>query len=345
MDYKDVLYYQEHLIEKYKYKPLPRSFRWEALRFYNDNLPERFCLNGANEPLFTDEGLKICNRYNRIVIGDYGAYVEILPEDILHENIKVKEGQEYRDYDEKYSEHTKYSWLTSKDGSDIKIYFQKKKVDYADYIPGRYYISPYECSFSNVYDKSAAGESVREKIASWLNKQGVGTDELINRYVQLSGLYYQSLVCAMEKNMFPYDFEYWIKLNDLCDIKNGLSYEQYEAVRYNLDLIEVSLEEIKGPFSDLGEDVQTVINMGLETFALPFEAQSIDSKELRQLLNMSVDKLLAVAHLSKMFAGCKGEYFPNADYSVSNVNELILDASKRVSNDLTSKNKEPDRIF
>lgn len=35
--------------------------------------------------------------------------------------------------------------MTIADGSNIKIYKQKKKVTYADYKSGFYYISPHEC--------------------------------------------------------------------------------------------------------------------------------------------------------------------------------------------------------
>lgn len=43
-----------------------------------------------------------------------------------------------------FSERVKYHWLTTKDDSGIKIYFPKRRVDYADYLPGKYYFSPYE---------------------------------------------------------------------------------------------------------------------------------------------------------------------------------------------------------
>lgn len=84
------------------------------------------------------------DKTDRIVIGDYGAFVEISPERILRNNLHCKEGQEYRFTDERYAKNVKYLWLTAADRSDCKIYLQKKRVDYADYVPGMYYISPYE---------------------------------------------------------------------------------------------------------------------------------------------------------------------------------------------------------
>ena len=47
--------------------------------------------------------------------------------------------------DPKYLKNVKYVWMTIADGSNIKIYKQKKRVAYADYKSGFYYISPHEC--------------------------------------------------------------------------------------------------------------------------------------------------------------------------------------------------------
>lgn len=57
---------------------------------------------------------------------------------------KIKEGQEFRIYDQRYSNNIKYEWFTMKDNSNIKIYKQKKNVSYADYIIGMFYVSPHE---------------------------------------------------------------------------------------------------------------------------------------------------------------------------------------------------------
>lgn len=142
---------QKDLAEQYKYKALPPMYSEEARRFYKDNLPYGFLPSGDDQPLFSEDGTLLCNKYNRIVIGDYGAFVEILPEDMVCENLKIKEGQEYRVNDERYSNNVKYTWYTAKDDSDVKVYHQKKTVDYADYVPGRYYICPFECFFEWSY--------------------------------------------------------------------------------------------------------------------------------------------------------------------------------------------------
>lgn len=46
--------------------------------------------------------------------------------------------------DPRYAEHVKYLWLTADDGSNVKVYDQKRPVEYADYMPGMLYVSVYE---------------------------------------------------------------------------------------------------------------------------------------------------------------------------------------------------------
>lgn len=152
------LKFQEELAKKYKYQPLPldlsnevRSRHFEALK----TSTIKDCWYGVREyktPLYTQRGTLIANNFNRVVIGDYGAFIEIDPIDMAGYNLKVKEGQEFRYY-EQYKT-CKYYWLTAKDDSNIKIYHQKGTVKYADYKKGKYYVSPYEVSLEG-YDGNA----------------------------------------------------------------------------------------------------------------------------------------------------------------------------------------------
>lgn len=91
----------------------------------------------------TSMGSLICGSYRRIVIGDYGAFIEF-DSPYYDSSFVIAPGQEYRVSDERYSKNVKYIWLTINDGSRIKIYYQKKGVTYADYIPGMYYVSVHE---------------------------------------------------------------------------------------------------------------------------------------------------------------------------------------------------------
>jgi len=142
---KEMLGFQERLAIQFKYKPIAASlFEGDVRGKYLETLPPWCVLDGETVDLVTTEGTVIARGYERIVIGDYGAFVEFAPQYAVRENMKVKESEIYRIKDEKYSKNVKYIWLTAKDKSDCKIYFQKKTVDYADYRIGMLYVSPYE---------------------------------------------------------------------------------------------------------------------------------------------------------------------------------------------------------
>ena len=141
-----MLAFQETLAAEYGYEPIGLNlFLGDVREKYRAALPEWCNMDGNDAmPLFSLDGTQLCIGYDRIVIGDYGAFVEISPDHILQNSLHCKVGQEYRFTDERYAKNVKYLWLTAADHSDCKIYLQKKRVDYADYVPGMYYISPYE---------------------------------------------------------------------------------------------------------------------------------------------------------------------------------------------------------
>jgi hypothetical protein len=86
------------------------------------------------------DGMVFANGYERVVVGDYGAYIEISPTQVIQSAIMVAPGQEYR-LTEKFK-NCKYTWLTDKGGKKAKIYLQRGLVTYADYKIGMYYVSP-----------------------------------------------------------------------------------------------------------------------------------------------------------------------------------------------------------
>lgn len=150
---KTMLRYQEELAKTHKYKPIPPDFFIGNVREkYEENLPE-WCKDEESKKavFYSADGTQVCIGYNRVVIGDYGAFIEIRPEQMCMDNIQCKKGQEYRINDKRYACNVKYHWLTPKDHSDCKIYYQQKEVSYADYKAGMYYISPYEM-FAVEYD-------------------------------------------------------------------------------------------------------------------------------------------------------------------------------------------------
>jgi len=86
---------------------------------------------------YTNSGTHIAIGYERIVIGDYGAYIEFLPQQINHNVIKNK-------FEGVPNKPVKYIWKESIDSSKVKVYEQKGIVSYADYKIGMYYIHPSE---------------------------------------------------------------------------------------------------------------------------------------------------------------------------------------------------------
>lgn len=132
------------LIESYHYKPVPPLFAAQYHSLYQKEIPSFFKEDGDSISLYDLEGNLICNGYERIVIGDYGAFIEFSEKQAARENFMIAPGQEYRVQEERFAMHIKYVWLTTKQGRRIKIYHQKKTVPYADYRVGMYYVSPFE---------------------------------------------------------------------------------------------------------------------------------------------------------------------------------------------------------
>lgn len=142
----EMLRYQEQLAKDYHYKPIePNLFTGDVRSRYKETLPDwcSLCGNQA-QTLITTQSTPIATGYTRIVIGDYGAFVEIDREHILRKKLMIQPGQEFRMSDNQFVGRVKYFWLTARDCSHCKIYEQQRTVDYADYKPGMFYISPFE---------------------------------------------------------------------------------------------------------------------------------------------------------------------------------------------------------
>lgn len=137
------------LAKKYGYSPLPPDLSQKYRDFFTANIPEFLDINGSSKQLTTMNGTPICNGYDRIVVGDYGAFIEFSKEAIATDFV-IQPGQEYRVNDDKYKNRVKYIWLTVCDGSGVKIYQQKRKVTYADYKARKYYVSVHEVLERNV---------------------------------------------------------------------------------------------------------------------------------------------------------------------------------------------------
>ena len=87
-------------------------------------------------PLFTlAHGIRIATGFTRVVIGDYGAYIEIAPEQIIAGTLKPK-------FNGTPPRPVKYIWLTVIGDPSVKVYEQKGTVAYADYQVGLFYVAP-----------------------------------------------------------------------------------------------------------------------------------------------------------------------------------------------------------
>ena len=123
------------LVIKYNYKRLPTSESDRVRLIYKSYLPK---LN-SSLPLLDSKQNQISGGYDRITIGDYGAFIEISEDKMNLDLLSIPSNQKFRLNKGFYG---KYIWMTT-DGIN-KIYKQIGTVSYADYKIGCYYISPYE---------------------------------------------------------------------------------------------------------------------------------------------------------------------------------------------------------
>ena len=98
-------------------------------------------LTKSHLSLFTSTRLHLLTGYERVVIGGRGPYVECLKRHLHHTHVHLPIPQMDRvTHPDRYF----YREYRTNDCAQVKIYFQYKPVTYADYIPGRFYISPFD---------------------------------------------------------------------------------------------------------------------------------------------------------------------------------------------------------
>lgn len=140
----DTRKFEEYLANQFSYKRLPDWYSKKCRDIFAKNIPSYLFVSGDSKCLYTVNGSLISTGYKRIVIGDYGAFIEYTSVQANSQSYIVKQGQEYRIEDPRYSKNVKYHWYTINDNSNVKIYYQVKGVSYADYVPGMYYVSVHE---------------------------------------------------------------------------------------------------------------------------------------------------------------------------------------------------------
>ena len=119
------------------YKPFNSDISWTMREHYRKEALIKGFMDSPpsnSRPIaFCKSEMLLSTSYRRLVIGDYGAYVEIDPHQMVYMPYNKFPGNPRRDT-------IKYIWQCGPDNE--KIYFQLRTVSYADYIPGMYYISP-----------------------------------------------------------------------------------------------------------------------------------------------------------------------------------------------------------
>lgn len=142
-------------VDLFNYKLLPPGQSEYVRGVYKNELPEflKDKLGGSDMNLYDCKGTLVCRGFTRIVIGDYGAYVEFSPQQANRSALINMPGQEYRQA-KKYMENVKFAALTTRafaheksrnlEEHSLLIYYQYRTVTYADYVPNMLYVSVYQ---------------------------------------------------------------------------------------------------------------------------------------------------------------------------------------------------------
>lgn len=91
---------------------------------------------GTGGAIRTKSGTVVATSFNRIVCGGRGAYVEFDRADVSYAELTVPNDVAWRLTD------TRAYFIELRTTDGVKVYFQVRKVDYADYKPGKLYIAP-----------------------------------------------------------------------------------------------------------------------------------------------------------------------------------------------------------
>lgn len=117
------------------YRPLPKKESKLVRPYYRQNLKIPEFGGGEDVVLKNECGTIVSTGYKRVIIGDYGAFVEFSPDQLVKESIGPKfPGPQRKD--------VSYLWYETKDAANTKIYLQQRRVLYAEYSVGMYYVSP-----------------------------------------------------------------------------------------------------------------------------------------------------------------------------------------------------------
>jgi len=102
---------------------------------------------GSNTKLYTKSGECISNGYTRVVIGERGPYIEFTKEQIINSTLHIPKDCAWK-MQPKYADRIYYYELRT-NSDNVKVYYQKRCVEYADYKIDYMYITPFD-----LYDES-----------------------------------------------------------------------------------------------------------------------------------------------------------------------------------------------
>lgn len=107
----------------------------------------KISITGNPDTIFkTDSGLWIARGYRRVVIGGRGPYIEFDKSHFIDMSLlAIPPNRLWRlnNANVYYVE-----WRTT-DNANVKVYQQVREVDYANYVIGLYYISPFALSLAD----------------------------------------------------------------------------------------------------------------------------------------------------------------------------------------------------
>lgn len=97
---------------------------------------------GGEEPLYLPTGGLFATGYQRVVFGDRGPYVEFTRGQIVAQ--LVSKFANATDALPPENAAMYFVWLCPRDAPKVKVYWQVRPVEYADYRRGLCYVWPYQ---------------------------------------------------------------------------------------------------------------------------------------------------------------------------------------------------------
>lgn len=126
--------YIQNLKLSYKNKPLPEQISKKSKEFYKKCLNSYYQINGDEKQIVTWNYIYIAKKYNKIVITDYGPFLEIKKENVFWENLMLKNQQS----------NTNFIFYGIENYPNFECFFTKESSNVRDFSPNCLYIPTYK---------------------------------------------------------------------------------------------------------------------------------------------------------------------------------------------------------